>query len=76
MPEPERDPRTDPRVGDVLEKRIVNYRGECGWTKTREVVKILPHEVLWRGDGKEGLCFLRSWRNWAKDAVVVHQVSE
>ena len=63
-PDPNRDPRIDPKPGDVLKKG--------GFTRTVEQVKL--REVWYRRrregavDESRGACWITTWRDWAKGA--------
>lgn len=60
-----RDPRRNPKVGDVLRKngtdrRIINIRpGFCP-------------DVTYTSGRRRGSIFLPNWQKWAKDAEVIH----
>lgn len=68
----ERDPRTDPRPGDVLRKN----------GNTRRVIKYLliygRQFVVWTGSKVKarGQCNPHSWQMWAKNAEVLTPTQE
>ena len=60
-----RDPRRNPRVGDVLRKN----------GKNRRIINILPGfcpDVTYMSGRRQGSIFLPNWHKWAKDAEVIH----
>jgi len=70
----ERDPRKDPRKGDVIAKpgvltqdpaRRVDYVGEAGWKK---------RAYVWYNGGM--CCLIATWRKWAKTADVMVTADE
>lgn len=71
-----RDPRKDPRIGDVLRKKYQGQYFESRGYNEREVF-----DVLETSDGTKvvyvapGVCTpevrLSSWRKWAKRATVI-----
>ena len=75
----ERDPRTDPKPGDVLQKK---YQGQ--YFESRGYMERQVDEIYSRADDKlvvvyvgPNVCvpevLLSSWRKWAKTAEVIHR---
>jgi hypothetical protein len=64
----ERDPRTDPRPGDVLETGT-----KWGWNICRVVCWARDNQVGFSAPPSEKTrtIFLKSWRHWAKGATVI-----
>lgn len=56
----DRDPRTDPRKGDALKKG----------NTTRTVEARVEETVNWNGNNWG---WLSCWREWAKNAEVIHR---
>lgn len=58
-----RDPRTDPRPGDVIERDGLR----------RCVDSVFGCNIRWRRKPGAALrsCLITAWRNWAKDAAVI-----
>jgi len=67
----QRDPRTDPRPGDVVAKQLrrgLAYRQVVGREGNR--VKYYANNRAWvEGDG----CHLLNWIAWAEDAQVIQR---
>ena len=66
----ERDPRKDPKPGDVL------FGNNGGRKERRTVTAVAVKMVMYtkRADGyMESMRPLRSWQSWAKDAEVIHR---
>lgn len=62
-----RDPRIDPKAGDVLEKMGKRL------LFVRRVRRIYGVEVYYQdGNQQVCVCFLKAWRRWAKNAEVIH----
>jgi hypothetical protein len=66
---PERDPRVDPRRGDVLWKN----------GQSRKVIRRLTSTTVCADDiryvtstNRQGAMFLCNWTKWAKDAEVIY----
>lgn len=70
MPQPDRDPRTEPRAGDVL-----SNRGNTRRVLIREPYAGPPTNglVVWEGDGISRESYLWQWKRWAKTAKVVQR---
>jgi hypothetical protein len=64
---PERDPRVDPKPGDVL---LIGPQ----WQSERyEVISSMCGVVCYiLGDSRQA-CLLREWREWAKGAQVIRK---
>jgi hypothetical protein len=63
-----RDPKLDPRPGDVLAKT-----SKAGKKIERHVVEVDGYDI-WYTDGKKTdrhLCFISTWMQWARAAEVV-----
>lgn len=61
-----RDPRIDPKPGDVLakngKKRTVLFLVPCGsWA-----------DIYYQSQGRKVRCYSGTWRDWAKGAEVFH----
>ena len=72
----ERDPRKDPKPGDVL------FGNNGGRKERRTVTAVAAKMVMYtrgkRADGymakgTKSMRPLRSWQSWAKDAEVIHR---
>lgn len=73
-----RDPRTDPRAGDLLSKP---ERMNPSRVLLRQVAYVLlPHVGIWSGQegqvAQEGEVLIGSWRRWAKGAEVIMRGEE
>jgi hypothetical protein len=64
----DRDPRTDPRPGDVLEKIFANGR-----KRRRRVFICRREKVEYSVPSRiaHSLCWLTHWRQWAKGTTVI-----
>lgn len=73
-----RDPRVNPKCGDVLRKTIKHWNGEAdSRTEEREVSEIDGPHVYYVGvHCCEPKLLLKNWRRWAKTAEVVKQAEE
>jgi hypothetical protein len=70
-----RDPRIDPRPGDVLEKKYQGQYFESRGYHQRRVVRIagrLEYSQAGWMEGSTRLCDFSTWRRWAKNAEVIH----
>jgi hypothetical protein len=59
-----RDPRIDPKAGDVLRKNSLS----------RRVVEVASMDVYWCRDGSDRRvqpAWISTWRTWARDAEVL-----
>ncbi len=69
-----RDPRKDPRPGDVLQKKFQGQYFESRGYYSREVFDIDGAKVTYVG---VNVCAptitLNAWRRWAKNADIVQQ---
>ncbi len=73
----QRDPRVDPRVGDVLRKKYQGRLFEARGYIEREVSEVDDPDVCYVGpDVCEPRVSIRSWRRWAKNAKVIHAAPE
>lgn len=66
-----RDPRRDPIEGDILVappvNRTVTFVGLLPFNQTGGVIEVRYQETrVGRDTVRNGWCFLRSWRSWAK----------
>ena len=59
----DRDPRIDPRVGDIVQVRH----------DRRKVIAVLDDGIKWRSPWDARTCSLKTWRKWARDAVEVER---
>ena len=60
-----RDPRVDPRPGDVLEKNSLS----------RTVLDVRGMDIVWgRRDStsKPNIAWISTWREWARTATILH----
>ena len=60
-----RDPRVDPRPGDVLTKNSLS----------RRVVRTYAGNIYWRRDGAESAircAWISTWMEWARTATILH----
>lgn len=71
--EAKRDPRVDPKAGDILQKKYQGQYFESRSTYARQVDEVDDGKVTYVG---ENVCAptmsLKSWRRWAKNAEVIH----
>jgi hypothetical protein len=72
-----RDPRVDPKPGDVLRKKYQGQYFESRAYRDRQVSEVDSGIVRYVGDWCcEPAMKLASWRRWAKDATVVSVAPE
>lgn len=68
-----RDPRLDPQPGDVIEK----HSPSGGETRIRTVTKRVDNNIHYRDQtGKERVCWIASWLDWARMATLPGQATE
>jgi hypothetical protein len=80
----ERDPRTEPMVGDVLSKRLLRRYDAEPYSAIRKIVDVDAKQWLsvlyedWRDDESLGLerCSPHQWQTWARDAQIVTVAKE
>ena len=67
-----RDPKKNPKVGDVIDRHT------CNWSKRREVTSVSDSgyqigysEITPRTKSTGKVCWLTTWQRWAADAEVV-----
>lgn len=70
---PSRDPRRDPRPGDVVEtyyfrRVVIASSGELVRYRESQSCSDVCHETTWR--------FITEWRDWARNAYVLHAAPE
>ncbi len=69
-----RDPRSDPKAGDVLRKRVVHWRGKSFVIRQRKVGQVKQFQSgATRIIGIDFSVLLPCWRRWAKDSKVIHR---
>ena len=77
-PEGTRDPRTEPRTGDVL--RNGKYERHVGLvTRITHVAQYRRRNPALNAGGFESFlrsCSLRAWCEWAKDAEVIYRAED
>lgn len=56
-----RDPRIEPKPGDVVKVR----------NEARTVIELFPNGLRWKSFWSENNCMFRTWQRWAKGAEVV-----
>lgn len=71
-----RDPRIDPKAGDVVvgqlgEKNTVNYVDKCRWVSGGAWVGVTRHRP-WGGSIRKWVKTITHWRRWAKEGEVLH----
>ncbi len=72
-----RDPRRDPRPGDVLRKKFQGQYFESRGYREREVFDVDNGKVTYVGvDVCTPTISISAWRRWAVNATVVEQGAE
>ena len=65
-----RDPRIDPRPGDIVAAPWGRPENDVWETRTVEG-PLLPNGLQWHSDTAHGVCMFRTWRRWAKHGEIV-----
>ena len=66
-----RDPKIDPKPGDILRKKFQGALFESRSYYEREVTHRTEKSVGYLGTNRGSHTSLRNWRSWAKSAEVV-----
>lgn len=74
----ERDPRVNPKPGDVLKStsiRGADQKRRVWWVERSGQADAEVHYYLSSINGAErgGLCFINYWQRWAQNAEVIHR---